>query len=218
MKGLLIKDFMLVKNQKQLFGIALIMTVVLMVGNHDASFALGYGLVMFSMLVITTISYDKYEKGMSYLFTLPVSRKQYVQEKYMFAIIMLLFASVAEAAILIVVTGMKIVPANKEELLLVFGACGGTVLLMDSLMIPLQLKFEAERMQVIYIAVFGVTFASVYALLYITKKLGVDLDKTIGMILSANLATVIGVWIAFLAAVMLISYLVSVRVMRKKDF
>lgn len=218
MKGLLIKDFMLVKNQKQLFGIALIMTVVLMVGNHDASFALGYGLVMFSMLVITTISYDKYEKGMSYLFTLPVSRKQYVQEKYMFAIIMLLFASVAEAVILIVVTGMKIVPANKEELLLVFGACGGTVLLMDSLMIPLQLKFEAERMQVIYIAVFGVTFASVYALLYITKKLGVDLDKTIGMILSANLATVIGVWIAFLAAVMLISYLVSVRVMRKKDF
>lgn len=218
MKGLLIKDFMLLKNQKQLLGIAILMTVVLMVGNRDASFAVGYGLVMFSTLVSTTISYDKYEKGMSYLFTLPVSRKKYVQEKYIFAIIMLILALAAETAILAVVTGMNIIPTNKEELLMTLGACGGAILLMDSIMIPLQLKFEAERMQVIYIAVFGATFAVIYAIFFIAKKAGINLDKTIGTILTANLATVVGAWVLFIAVMLLLSYLVSQRIMRKKDF
>ncbi|MCI8638086.1 MAG: ABC-2 transporter permease [Coprococcus sp.] len=218
MKGLLIKDFMFFKNQKQLLGIALFMTVILMVSNRDASFAIGYGMVMLSTLVITSISYDKYEKGMSYLFTLPVSRKKYVQEKYVLAIMMLLLALAAIAVILTVVINMKLVPVDMEELLLTLGACGGMALLMDFIMIPLQLKFESERMQSIYIAVFGVVFVAIYAVLYIVKKVGIDLEQTVSAILTANLATVVGVWILLIVVVLLISYLASQRIMRKKDF
>ena len=218
MKGLLIKDFMLVKNQKQFFVIAMVMTVVLMVSNKDTAFATSYGLLMFSMLVITTINYDKYEKGMGYLFTLPVSRKKYVQEKYVFAIIMMLVALTIIAVILAVVTKMQIISTNKEELFLTIGAASGTMFLMDSVMIPLQIKFESERMQAIYIAVFGITFASAYLFFYITKEVGINIDKVIETIITANLVTVMGVWVLFIAAMVLISYLVSQRIMRKKDF
>jgi len=51
------------------------------------AFIIAYITVMVGILTLTTISYDEFENGMGYLFMLPVSRREYVGEKYLFSIV-----------------------------------------------------------------------------------------------------------------------------------
>ena len=82
MKGLLIKDFKLLKNQKQFFLIIGLITFMFLVTNDSPYFTITYATMMFSMFTMSTISYDEYDNGAAYLFSLPISRKGYVAEKY----------------------------------------------------------------------------------------------------------------------------------------
>ena len=78
MKGLLIKDFKLLKNQKQFFLIIGLITFMFLVTNDSPYFTITYATMMFSMFTMSTISYDEYDNGAAYLFSLPISRKGYV--------------------------------------------------------------------------------------------------------------------------------------------
>ena len=39
--------------------------------------------IVTAIFAITTISYDEFDNGLAFLMTLPVTRKQYVAEKYL---------------------------------------------------------------------------------------------------------------------------------------
>ena len=71
MKGMLIKDFMLLKNQKQFFVTILVFAFVFFGIYDDTTFAFTYIVVLCTLFTISTISYDEYDNGMSFLFTLP---------------------------------------------------------------------------------------------------------------------------------------------------
>ena len=87
MKGLLIKDFKLMKNQKQFFLMILFFCIFFVVINGNPAFMISYLMVMCSFFTLSTISYDDFDHGMGYLFTLPVTRKIYVTEKYVFGLL-----------------------------------------------------------------------------------------------------------------------------------
>ena len=87
MKGLLVKDFCLIRQQKKFLAILLLLAIVLNY-NSDGSFVIGYLTFVCSFLIISSISYDEYDNGYSFLFTLPVGRKTYVQSKYIFAVLL----------------------------------------------------------------------------------------------------------------------------------
>lgn len=88
MKGLLIKDIKLMKNQKNFFFIMLFVAVAMLFAEFDSSFVVSYFTMIASMFVLSTISYDEYDNGYAFLFTMPFARKAYVKEKYMFSILM----------------------------------------------------------------------------------------------------------------------------------
>ena len=58
MKGLLIKDFKLLKNQKQFFVVIGVISIMLLLTNENPSFTITYTTMMFSMFTMSTISYD----------------------------------------------------------------------------------------------------------------------------------------------------------------
>ena len=91
MKGLLIKDFRLLKNQKNFFILVFVMAVFLTITGGDesspATFVLPYVGFVCSFFVLSTISYDEYDNGNAFLFTLPFDRKIYALEKYIFGIV-----------------------------------------------------------------------------------------------------------------------------------
>ena len=76
MKGLLIKDFKLIKTQKLFIVIiTAICGYLLAIGKME--FAMIYSAIIFSMLVVSTVNYDDQDNGMGYLFTLPAGRDMY---------------------------------------------------------------------------------------------------------------------------------------------
>lgn len=82
MKGLLIKDLKLIKTRGLFILFAVAAFVILQLGAGNGEMGVGLTTLMFSMFSITSITYDEYENGMPFLFTLPITRKEYVREKY----------------------------------------------------------------------------------------------------------------------------------------
>lgn len=88
MKGLLIKDFQLsLLNIRMLVIICVVSIFITSSSTGSASFVISYVTIIFFMFVLTSISYDEMDHSISFLFTLPISRKTYVREKYVFSLI-----------------------------------------------------------------------------------------------------------------------------------
>lgn len=81
-----LKDFRLMRNQIKFFAMVVLISILLMVGNNNPFFVVSYTMFVCSFSIINTIAYDEAENGYTFLFTLPISRKQYVAEKYMFSL------------------------------------------------------------------------------------------------------------------------------------
>ena len=95
MKAMLIKDLKLMKNLKHFFLLILVIGVACSVVYNNPSFVIAYMTVIFSSMAVSTISYDNYENGAAFFFTLPVSRKGYVREKYVLSMILVVVSLIA---------------------------------------------------------------------------------------------------------------------------
>ena len=87
MKGLLIKDIKLMKNQKTFFVAMIFVGIMFLITQETPYFVIAYITTMFSMFTITTLTYDEFENGAAFLFTLPFGRRDYVKEKYLYGMI-----------------------------------------------------------------------------------------------------------------------------------
>ena len=81
MRGLFEKDIRIIKNQKKMMLIFAGMGVLLLLSGVEISFILPYMASVMTSVAISTISYDSMDNGNSFLFTLPVRRKDYATEK-----------------------------------------------------------------------------------------------------------------------------------------
>lgn len=68
MKGLLIKDFKLMKNQKNFFFIMIFIAAAMLFAEFESTFVVSYFTMIASMFVLSTISYDEYDKAMPFCF------------------------------------------------------------------------------------------------------------------------------------------------------
>ena len=59
MKGLLIKDFKLMKNQKNFFFIMIFIAAAMLFAEFESTFVVSYFTMIASMFVLSTISYDE---------------------------------------------------------------------------------------------------------------------------------------------------------------
>ncbi len=218
MKGLLIKDFKLLKGQKQFFASVLIVMTVFLMTSNNLSFVISYITVMMGMLTLTTISYDEHENGMGYLFTLPVSRKGYVREKYLFGIMTTLPVLAVVSAIAFLVSGIRHIDFTVEE----WGdAIMGSMLIvtmMLSLLIPIELKFGAERSRIAMTLVFGGAFAVVYIVAKASEFLGIDWKIWLDRLNGLDLPVVWGAFAVICGGALAISYLFSLRFLMRREF
>ena len=218
MKGLLIKDFKLLKGQKQFFAAVLIVMTVFLMTSTSLSFVIIYITVMMGMLTLTTISYDEHENGMGYLFTLPVSRKGYVREKYLFGIMTTLPVLAVVSAIAFLVSGIRHIDFSVEEW---GGAIMGSMLIvtmMLSLLIPIELKFGAERSRIAMTLVFGGAFAVVFIGVKAGEFLGIDWKIWLDRLNGLDLPVVWGAFAVICGGALAISYLFSLRFLMRREF
>ena len=158
MKGLLIKDFLLMKNYKK---VAMFMLIIgIFVGMNDISFASGYILVFVSILSMSTITYDEANHGLNTLFTLPISKSDYVKEKYLFSLII-----TGIGFVFVTILGCFRKSGFMETLVIL-----STALLLLALSLPFQLKEGNEKGRIVlFVVVFGCTFLFAFLNQFIPK-------------------------------------------------
>ncbi len=219
MKGLLIKDFMLLKNQMKFFGMAVLLILVfLALGLTDDSFVVMYATVIFSMFTLSSISYDEYENGATCLFALPISRSGYVREKYVFGLLLTLVpASVTGAAVLLAARVRSMDTDRRELLVLIFTACFMS-LLIQAVMIPIQLKFGGERSRTALFLVVGAGMVAVILVLKGLRALHIDLDGALRRLETSGALSILAVSGLAMGILLLLSVLISIKIMKRKEF
>lgn len=158
MKGLLVKDFLLMIKSKKV--ILFMLFIGIIGGINDISFATGYILMVLAILSLSTISYDEANHGLNTLFTLPISKSDYVKEKYLFSLII---TGIGFVFVTILSCFSK---SGFMETLIILS----TALLLLALSLPFQLKEGNEKGRIVlFVVVFGCTFLFAFLNQFISK-------------------------------------------------
>ncbi len=217
MKGLLVKDLLLLKMQKSFIILAFVICALLASSDSDSIFPSTFLILSLSSFSVSTISYDEFENGNPFLFSLPISRRLYVIEKYCFTLITATAAALL-AGLLCTVAGLvKESPSFYNNLFLGLTASLPSILILQALIIPFQLKFGAERGRIAIIAVIG-TFFVVGTLLV---RIHLFADYLLLMYNSiSQLSMIVFSGLFFTAGVLLFlaSAVVSMHIMARKEF
>ncbi|MCZ0863034.1 ABC-2 transporter permease [Methanocorpusculum vombati] len=215
MNGLLYKDLLnLNPTMKYLAFMALIFCVVFIpLGNELPVYII---LIMFgATLPVTAISFDTAARWDKYAASLPLSRREIVAARYSLMIGGICVAGIISLAIAVVMTvlmpgeGIFLPFIDPLPLMVMFVACG---LVLGSIALPLTLKFGPEKMRYIVMVI---------ALTPVVLMLGMMFLMDLSGIMPASpvlLPVLLGVLLAVTAVVVVVSYLISVRIYRKKEF
>lgn len=211
-KGLLMKDFNLMKSQMRFFFIIMIVWGILMASNLDGLFLIGYTAMLCSFMTVSTFSYDELENGMAYLFTLPILRKDYVREKYLFGFLISTLPTILMGVILWVFHSAQGKADHPGEYLWMVGISLPMAYLLVALEIPLIIKFGQEKSRIVSVVLIGCMSAG-YGIIQ-------HLDETGAVSVIAGLGR--GILVLFAVAVfvglMLVSCKIACIFMEKKEF
>ena len=196
MKGFMLKDLAMLKSNAKFMGIIIIIYLGLdLIGEVDISFVLPFLSVM---LMISSFSYDNFNKGDAYAATLPNGRKNSVKSKYLtYSIIM---------------TYIKNEAVDFEVML---GSMLGTILgtfLVLVFMYPAIYKLGLEKARMrIFISVFGVI------ILFSVLAKYIEVSKVLN-----TLSFLQNYWVIILVGLIIlltyISYKISLKFQMQKEF
>ena len=218
MKGLLIKDFKLMKNNALFILVIIFISIGCAAGMKNPFFALGYATALISIFSVNTIAYDEYDNGMPHLFSLPFSRKTYVKEKYIFAVLISVVGLTIATMISVGVSMFMEEQYGMKDWLGILSLSLFFVILIQGIMLPVRMKFDSEKHKMAMIIVFGAMAAVVGGAFAIAEACGIDIEAFFdGLLLERAGAALVGV-IIFGILLMLISYLISLKFMMKREF
>ena len=212
MKGLIIKDFKLLMMQKSFF-ITLTIVAIFFGITTDTIFVIGFLTMICSMFALSTISYDEFDNGNAFLFSLPITRKGYVIEKYIFGIISLILSTII-ACILTLFLNSTVT----NDLFLVALIYIPIVLVLQSLMLPLQIKFGSEKSRVAMFIVFAIIFIIGYGFNELIRILNIDFTPFINTLLTMNVSMILVIVMILSLIIMFISCKISMKIIKNKEF
>lgn len=217
MKGLLIKDIKLMANMKNSLLLILLIAVGMSAYLSDASFLIVYLGLLGTAFTASTISYDEYDNGYTFMFALPITREAYVVEKYGFGLIMS-GSGWLLGMILAVASGIlkgTMVPADTvmEALLML-----PIALILLSAMIPFHMKFGGEKGRIALIGAAGGMFIIFFVALKFIEAMNLDLDAMWENLSVLSTGAVLTGAIAFGIVILVLSCRISISIMKGKEF
>lgn len=226
MKGLLLKDYLLLKKQKNFLLLIILIGFIFSVNNGTAISGISYVTYVVVFISISIFSYDEADNGMMHLMTLPAGRVTYVKEKYIFSLfnpllICTLFTvagSIFEAIRL--ADSASTMDAISElitaSLILLF-----ITWILFAVYFPIQIKFGTDKVRVVIFVIVGTIVAIGY--LFSETNIGAFIDENLLHSLPfdlSNLSEWMAAGIIFVISVMAngISYIISRKVIVEKEF
>ena len=223
MKALLMKDLRTLKNERRLWVSIIGVSVLFGVLFQNWYFMMGYIMFGLSMIARTMYQYDVADQGIVYLMTLPITRKEYVKEKYLLSLMSICIGGIL--SMILTKIGMLFTPDQADSNQEIFSAFLGILavaLVLQAIIFPGELKYDVSKSRIIILLlVMGIII------------LFTAFDMLIGAILVAFITIFVdafgGIFIQhFLGTVLLSavvvgmiyfsSYAKSVKIMGQKEF
>lgn len=223
MKALLMKDLRTLKNERRLWVSIIGVSVLFSVLFQNWYFMMGYIMFGLSMIARTMYQYDVADQGIVYLMTLPITRKEYVKEKYLLSLMSICIGGIL--SMILTKIGMLFTPDQADSNQEIFSAFLGILavaLVLQAIIFPVELKYDVSKSRIIILLlVMGIII------------LFTAFDMLIGAILVAFITIFVdafgGIFIQhFLGTVLLSavvvgmiyfsSYRKSVKIMGQKEF
>ncbi len=220
MAGLLEKDFRLIFSRWQTLIVFLICAIV--IGNSmDGTFIIGYLSMLGMVLLVGTASYDELDNGMAFLFTLPVSRKTYVREKYIFCVVgtvlfwaigMLFyfgstFFKTGEIPFILedIIGGLFFIP------IFILGLC---------ILLPIELILGSQKSRVGLVVFMGAIFATVFLSrsIFGDDALDTAINNAISVIAKTPAPIIAATGVGIILIIVLLSYFITVKGIERKEY
>lgn len=217
MKGLLIKDMKLLLGQKRFYTIVLAIGFLFMFTNGP-SMGISYTTTILAIFTLSTISYDEFDNGMSYLMVLPINKKTYVKEKYVFGGLLSIAAYVFSLIPAVLIIKIKPSGSDMMEVLATGMAAIVVSCLILALTIPLQIKFGADKGKIVIMAGMGVLGFLIAGIGSIIKFGEGDISKILIFLTGEGEKVLLLGMVLFTGIVSIASYFISVRFIEKKEY
>lgn len=208
MLGLIKKDLLMIKsNLKMILIIFIVFILVSLNGNGNFAFIPAFISVM---LIMSTFSYDEYNKWDAYATTFPNDRKNVVKSKFIATFILILISLLVTLLLCLIIQYINNNINFKEIYELMMG-CLIAIILLIAIMYPLIFKFGIEKSRIgIFIGIFSVT--SIASILVKTK---IEIPVSLLTFLN-NYGVILFLGISLIS--ILISYKVSKNIYLNKEF
>ena len=214
MKGLFVKDLKLMMLQKNFLLLILAIVIGMMIFTDDVIFPLGFLSFIVSLFTVSTISYDDFDNGNAFLFTLPITRNHYVSEKYFLGLLLGCMAWVLATVLGIITTVLKdtlpITDLVQSSLMIL-----PIMIVVQAITLPFLLKFGGDKGRIAMIGAFG-GLAVITLVIVKGAEAIFNIDLVSLPTVSMGVLIAIGIIIALL--MLLVSMKISLSIMNKKEF
>ncbi len=206
MLGFIKKDLLIVKGNLKTFLLIFVFYAFLAyTGDVDITFILPFLSVM---VMMSSFSYDAYNKWDSYALSIPKGRENIVKAKYLVTLILITITSLLVLFLFIFLSYIKKEPLDLDMVFSTFiGNIIGTVL-VECVMYPIIFKWGIEKAR---IAIFALVIIFVVTLGFLISKV-----DTINLNLVFNY--LFKYWYIFTILILLMSLALSIHIYRKKEF
>ena len=216
MRGLLEKDFRLLKGQKNFFLIILVITVLLSLNSSD-NFAVTYLTFIAGFLTISSFGYDDNGNCMPFLMTLPVSRKLYVKSKYLLGFLLTSTGWLLGMIISVVIAMVnKNMPRPEELLFQVIWVL--LWMMVMALTLPPLFKYGAEKGRMAMLAIMLILMAVIFAVSKLGEEKGFDFNASIDALSGLGTVVIVAGMAVVALAMILISYSISAKIVQRKEY
>lgn len=217
MKGLYIKDIRLLLKQKTFFLVIIFLSVFNAMNLKNIAVVPSLMIFFLVSLVFTTITYDEIDHGLTFLFTLPISRKKYVGEKYLLSMAIIGIALLVSMGIIGVMNELQNQSIVAEKLIFTFGFVCLLGILYMSLLMPIYFKFGAEKSRLILILVIGTILFLSFVGSHLVEKLDINVVNKLNRVMTQPTWLLVLVSLVITAIAVALSYAVSVSIVKKKE-
>lgn len=214
MKGLLIKDLCSISSYKRQYALILVFMSVWAVLSGSFSFLAMYFILMGGMMVMSVMSMEEAVHFNRYALTMPISVKTLVKEKYVLVCICI----GAGSLLAIIVEGIAMSTPWYEGTIewIMINCLSAFFLIAYTITLPIIFKYGVEKARYSYMAVMIVMGGVIGISVYLARNTTVMLFDNVPHLVD-NLLLTGGLWILD-AIVLVISYQVSLKVVRDKEW
>ena len=213
MKGLILKDFLLIKKT------ALYMAVVVALfggvyTSLDSNYFLSFFLsIMMVSIIISTMSYDEFYHWDRYAASLPLSRRQIVLAKFLTCYLLFLAGTLFAGWLQFAVMYLKGLPFD-GGVIAVMSIAPATGLIGTAIVLPCSYKFGMQKARFAMLVCYGFPSLMLVLVLKFMPQLLTGVGDSMTRL---TLWGLVGIVYGVMAVMQLVSLLISVHIMERKE-